>query len=59
MTDYVIAGPLQTVAPVANKSAVFPVRRIYCIGRNYAEHAIEMGHNPDREAPFFFQKKSR
>jgi len=56
MTDYVIAGPLQTVAPVANKSAVFPVRRIYCIGRNYAEHAIEMGHNPDRESPFFFQK---
>ncbi|MDE0784232.1 MAG: FAA hydrolase family protein, partial [Planktomarina sp.] len=54
MTDYVIAGPLQTVAPVANNSAVFPVRRIYCIGRNYAEHAIEMGHNPDREAPFFF-----
>jgi fumarylpyruvate hydrolase len=32
------------------------VRRVYCIGRNYAAHAIEMGHDPDREAPFFFQK---
>ncbi len=35
---------------------VFPVRRVYCIGRNYAAHAIEMGHDPDRELPFFFQK---
>ncbi len=35
---------------------VFPVRRVYCIGRNYAEHAIEMGHDPDKEPPFFFQK---
>jgi fumarylpyruvate hydrolase len=34
----------------------FPIHRIYCIGRNYREHAIEMGHNPDREPPFFFQK---
>mmetsp|Transcript_26546 Transcript_26546/g.40704 ORF Transcript_26546/g.40704 Transcript_26546/m.40704 type:complete len:251 (+) Transcript_26546:133-885(+) len=36
----------------------FPVSRIYCIGRNYREHAIEMGHDPDREPPFFFQKPS-
>ena len=35
---------------------MFPVRRVYCIGRNYAAHAVEMGHNPDKEAPFFFQK---
>ncbi len=35
---------------------VFPVHRIYCIGRNYAAHAREMGHDPDREPPFFFQK---
>ena len=35
---------------------LFPVHRIYCVGRNYAEHAIEMGHDPNREAPFFFQK---
>jgi fumarylpyruvate hydrolase len=34
----------------------FPVHRIYCVGRNYAEHAREMGHNPDREPPFFFMK---
>lgn len=34
----------------------FPVRRIYCVGRNYADHAREMGHDPVREAPFFFQK---
>ena len=34
----------------------FPVHRIYCVGRNYAEHAIEMGHDPDKEPPFFFQK---
>ena len=56
MTNYVIAGPVQVVAPVMNTNAVFPVRRIYCIGRNYADHAIEMGHDPDRELPFFFQK---
>lgn len=42
--------------PVAGQDTLFPVRRIYCIGRNYAAHAIEMGHDPDREDPFFFQK---
>ena len=42
--------------PVAGSDMVFPVRRIYCIGRNYRAHAIEMGSNPDREPPFFFQK---
>ena len=35
---------------------LFPVRRVYCIGRNYAAHAREMGGNPDREPPFFFMK---
>lgn len=34
----------------------FPVRRVYCVGRNYAAHAVEMGHDPDKEPPFFFQK---
>ena len=38
------------------KSEIFPIRRIYNVGRNYREHAIEMGHNPDREPPFFFTK---
>src|SRR5271169_4090777 len=42
--------------PIAGENAVFPVRRIYCIGRNYAAHAIERGSDPTREPPFFFQK---
>lgn len=42
--------------PIRNSGSVFPVHRIYCVGRNYADHAIEMGHDPNREAPFFFQK---
>ena len=42
--------------PVVGSDEMFPVRRIYCIGRNYRAHAIEMGSNPDREPPFFFQK---
>ncbi|MGJ3263674.1 MAG: fumarylacetoacetate hydrolase family protein [Salinarimonas sp.] len=42
--------------PVAGASALFPVRRVYCVGRNYAAHAREMGHDPDREPPFFFMK---
>ena len=45
-----------TVIPVAGSSDLFPVRRIYCIGRNYAAHAREMGSDPTREPPFFFQK---
>ena len=42
--------------PVAGSAARFPVHRVYCVGRNYADHAREMGHDPDREPPFFFQK---
>ena len=42
--------------PIAGASEVFPVHRIYCIGRNYAAHAREMGSDPTREPPFFFQK---
>jgi 2-keto-4-pentenoate hydratase/2-oxohepta-3-ene-1,7-dioic acid hydratase in catechol pathway len=45
-----------TYIPVVGSEQMFPVRRIYCIGRNYRAHAIEMGSNPDREPPFFFQK---
>ncbi len=45
----------QTLAPTADGSS-FPVRRIYCVGRNYAAHAREMGKDPDREPPFFFTK---
>jgi len=53
---YVFAPPTTPVLPVRGGDAAFPVHRIYCVGRNYAAHAIEMGHDPDREAPFFFQK---
>jgi fumarylpyruvate hydrolase len=56
MSDYVIEAPRQVAIPVAGSDALFPVRRVYCIGRNYAAHAVEMGHDPDREPPFFFQK---
>lgn len=52
---YVFAAPAQPVVPVAGSSDLFPVHRIYCVGRNYAEHAKEMGFS-GREAPFFFAK---
>jgi len=45
-----------TFIPIAGGSDLFPVRRIYCIGRNYAAHSREMGSDPTREPPFFFQK---
>ncbi len=45
-----------TTIPIVGERDVFPVRRIYCIGRNYAAHAIERGSDPTREPPFFFQK---
>jgi 2-keto-4-pentenoate hydratase/2-oxohepta-3-ene-1,7-dioic acid hydratase in catechol pathway len=48
----------QPMLPVIGASEMFPVRRIYCIGRNYAAHAREMGSDPTREPPFFFQKPS-
>ena len=55
MSSYVIPQPQTATIPVA-AGGEFPVRRVYCIGRNYAAHAVEMGHDPDREPPFFFQK---
>lgn len=55
MADFVIPAPPVPAIPVSGGGA-FPVRRVYCIGRNYAAHAVEMGHDPDREPPFFFQK---
>ena len=42
--------------PIKDSDVLFPVRRIYCVGRNYAAHAREMGFDPDREPPFFFCK---
>ena len=51
-----VNAPAPVGLPVVDSQDVFPVHRIYCVGRNYAAHAVEMGHDPDREAPFFFQK---
>lgn len=56
MTNYAFATPSVPALPIIGSDKLFPVRRVYCIGRNYAAHAIEMGHDPDREPPFFFQK---
>ncbi|WBQ08814.1 fumarylacetoacetate hydrolase family protein [Hyphomonadaceae bacterium ML37] len=53
--DLVIPAPALITAPVEGGGS-FPVRRIYCVGRNYADHAREMGADPTREAPFFFSK---
>ncbi len=58
MNDYVIAEPTRPTLPVKGSKSVFPVRRVYCIGRNYAEHAREMGHDPERSA-ILFPKKCR
>lgn len=53
---YVLPPPAVPCVAVAGSAQFFPVRRIYCVGRNYAEHAREMGADPTREAPFFFMK---
>ena len=56
MTSFVFAPPPVPAVPVAGLAERFPVRRVYCVGRTYAEHAREMGQDPDREPPVFFQK---
>ncbi|MFC7704635.1 fumarylacetoacetate hydrolase family protein [Plastorhodobacter daqingensis] len=53
---YVIDPPACSSLPVAGTDKRFPVHRIFCVGRNYAAHAVEMGHDPDKEPPFFFLK---
>lgn len=55
MSNYVIDPPAVVAVPVAGGGS-FPVRRVFCVGRNYAEHAREMGGDPTREEPFFFTK---
>jgi fumarylpyruvate hydrolase len=55
-TSYVINPPEIPSLPVEGDGKRFAVNRIYCVGRNYADHAREMGHDPDREPPFFFMK---
>ncbi len=54
--DYIVNPPKQAALPVEGSKDYFPIHRIYCVGRNYADHAIEMGDDPQREAPFFFCK---
>ena len=56
MTDYVIPVPPRPSVAVAGTDARFPVRRVFCVGRNYEAHAREMGKDPSREPPFFFTK---
>jgi len=56
MSEFVFAPAPQARVDVVGDSARFPVRRIFCVGRNYAAHAREMGQDPDREPPFFFTK---
>jgi fumarylpyruvate hydrolase len=53
---FVIPEPPRATIPVEGTLELFPVRRIFCVGRNYAEHAREMGGDPNREPPFFFTK---
>jgi fumarylpyruvate hydrolase len=56
VTDYVIPPPATASLPVGTDARRFPIRRVFCVGRNYAAHAREMGKDPDREPPFFFMK---
>lgn len=54
--NYLFDPPAIVALPIAGSDKAFPVRRVYCVGRNYAAHAREMGFDPNREAPFFFCK---
>ena len=53
---FIFPAPERPALPIAGTTALFPVRRVYCVGRNYAAHAREMGGDPTREPPFFFMK---
>ena len=55
-SPYAIPAQPVPAIPIVGSSKLFPVRRIWCVGRNYAEHAREMGSDPTREPPFFFAK---
>ncbi len=56
MSTYLFDPLPQPALPVVGESRFYPVSRIFCVGRNYADHAREMGHEVDREAPFYFTK---
>ena len=55
---FIITPPETSAIPIFASDDLFPINRVYCVGRNYADHAIEMGHDPDREDPFFFNKSA-
>ena len=57
MTNFIFAPQAIAGLPILGTDSQFPVRRIYCVGRNYAAHAREMGFDPDREPPFFFASR--
>ena len=56
MSEFVFTAPATPSVAVSGSSSRFPVRRVFCVGRNYASHAREMGSDPNREPPFFFTK---
>ncbi len=56
MVEFALPAPATPNVAIADSTLRFPVRRIFCVGRNYADHAREMGHDPNREPPFFFTK---
>lgn len=56
--QYVIEPPAISALPVVGSERTFPINRVFCIGRNYAAHAVEMGYDPDKEPPFFFLKSA-
>ncbi len=56
--DYLFNPPAIPALPIAGSVKLFPIHRIYCVGRNYADHALEMGGDPSREPPVFFLKSA-
>lgn len=58
MPKYLFTPPAPVAAPIRGTDELFPIHRIFCVGRNYAAHAREMGVEPDREAPFYFNKSA-
>ncbi|HLJ70566.1 MAG TPA: fumarylacetoacetate hydrolase family protein [Roseiarcus sp.] len=58
MSKYLFEPPPPPAVPIAGRDQLYPVARIFCVGRNYEEHAREMGHVVDREKPFYFSKSA-
>jgi fumarylpyruvate hydrolase len=58
MSDYLFEAPEVKTIPVKGETKAYPIRRIFCVGRNYAAHAAEMGSEVDREAPWYFTKSA-